>query len=258
MGSSWILLISSRITSFSSSNSSCVSLKWKRISFWILRPKSPFSDGIAVVKRNKKRGLIDHLGNLIVKPEYDDIEDFSEGIAIVEINNKFGAIDKEGKIVIKPQYSEMYSFQEGLAKVFTESPMKAGLIDNEGKVIVEPQFDSIKLFSEGFAAIEVDHKWGLIDKNGKVLGDSEADAELMDNHSDRPEVVEALEGKVTATQRKSPTVGKQFVYAAAPVTANGEVEGVVRVSSAEEDVMPMVFQLWWIFLVAFGIKPSRY
>lgn len=93
----------------------------------------------------------------------------------------------------------------------------------------------------------------IVDMNGRVLGDSYANAQEMGDHSDRPEVAGALEGEITTSQRESSTVGKQFIYAAAPVQVNGVVQGVVRVSSAEEDVMPVVFQLWWIFLGAFGL-----
>ncbi|WP_077214987.1 WG repeat-containing protein [Bacillus dakarensis] len=50
---------------------------------------------------------------------------------------------------------------------------KWGLIDRTGEMIIEPQFDEVKEFSEGFAAVAVDEddwtrKWGFIDKDGIV------------------------------------------------------------------------------------------
>ena len=70
----------------------------------------------------------------------------------------------------------------------------------------------------------------LIDTEGSVLGDSNFPAEEMENHAGRPEVAAALEGRVESSRRESRTLGKGFIYAAAPVSVDGEVVGVVRVA----------------------------
>ncbi|MBL8217818.1 MAG: HAMP domain-containing protein [Bryobacterales bacterium] len=61
----------------------------------------------------------------------------------------------------------------------------------------------------------------LIDHEGKVLRDSEADPARMENHRSRPEIVEALHGKQGWVIRPSPTLGVPFLYVALPV--NGQV-----------------------------------
>jgi two-component system phosphate regulon sensor histidine kinase PhoR len=123
--------------------------------------------------------------------------------------------------------------------------------------------ESSRFFSEETPRSEVDAyidnlagdlslRLTLIDTMGEVLGDSQFPAEEMENHLTRPEVVHALEGQVSSTIRESRTLGKDFIYAAAPVEADGEIVGVVRVALAVKDVTPVVLQLWWIFLAAFG------
>jgi two-component system phosphate regulon sensor histidine kinase PhoR len=62
----------------------------------------------------------------------------------------------------------------------------------------------------------------IIDKSGKVLADSEANPEAMENHSTRPEFVSALNGGLGSATRVSKTVGIAFLYTAAPVK-NGAV-----------------------------------
>lgn len=57
----------------------------------------------------------------------------------------------------------------------------------------------------------------IIRKDGVVLADSEADPSLMENHAGRPEVHEALEGRVGSSSRESHTVGIDFLYVAAPI-----------------------------------------
>jgi two-component system, OmpR family, phosphate regulon sensor histidine kinase PhoR len=57
----------------------------------------------------------------------------------------------------------------------------------------------------------------LIDKTGKVLGDSELtpeDVAIVENHGDRPEVMAALESGRGVSVRQSNTVGVPFIYVA--------------------------------------------
>ncbi len=63
----------------------------------------------------------------------------------------------------------------------------------------------------------------IIDSSGKVLADSEAAAERMENHAGRPEFRAALRGSVGSDTRLSHTVGIEFLYVAVPVR-----DGAVR------------------------------
>jgi two-component system, OmpR family, phosphate regulon sensor histidine kinase PhoR len=57
----------------------------------------------------------------------------------------------------------------------------------------------------------------IIDQSGKVLADSQANSEKMENHGTRPEFQAALSGKNGIAQRRSHSVGIPFLYVAAPV-----------------------------------------
>ena len=54
----------------------------------------------------------------------------------------------------------------------------------------------------------------VIRADGAVIGDSESDPEGMENHANRPEVREALAGRVGVSMRQSPTLGRQMIYVA--------------------------------------------
>jgi len=71
----------------------------------------------------------------------------------------------------------------------------------------------------------------VIDSTGKVLADSEAQAETMENHAQRPEFVAALRGEVGIDVRRSHTMGIQFLYIAAPIAG-----GAVRLAYPMSDV----------------------
>jgi len=64
--------------------------------------------------------------------------------------------------------------------------------------------------------------------SGRVIGDSDEDPTKMDNHSDRPEVIEALAGRVGKSIRFSYTLGKDMMYLAIPVKSEGKILYVLR------------------------------
>jgi two-component system phosphate regulon sensor histidine kinase PhoR len=71
----------------------------------------------------------------------------------------------------------------------------------------------------------------VIALDGRVLGDSEvavADLPRVENHAGRPEVREALAGRVGHDLRTSATIGAPLLYVALPVTDGGRVVGVLR------------------------------
>jgi two-component system phosphate regulon sensor histidine kinase PhoR len=57
----------------------------------------------------------------------------------------------------------------------------------------------------------------LLTPDGRVLSDSREEPKSMDNHADRPEVIDALAGKTGISQRYSFTLKEDFIYAAVPV-----------------------------------------
>ncbi len=57
----------------------------------------------------------------------------------------------------------------------------------------------------------------VIDASGKVLADSEANPDRMENHATRPEFITALQGGIGSATRWSHTLGVPFLYVAAPI-----------------------------------------
>jgi two-component system phosphate regulon sensor histidine kinase PhoR len=76
----------------------------------------------------------------------------------------------------------------------------------------------------------------IIDRSGKVLADSEANSEEMENHATRPEFVAALQqGQIGTNSRTSHTLGIEFRYVAAP-TSFGAVRLAYPLSAIRADV----------------------
>ena len=83
------------------------------------------------------------------------------------------------------------------------------------------------------ASNAADARATIIDAQGHVLADSEANPSEMENHSTRPEFVAALHGQVGENSRTSHTVGIDFLYVAAPIP-NGAVRLAYPLSAIKE------------------------
>lgn len=103
----------------------------------------------------------------------------------------------------------------------------------------------------------------LIDQDGSVLYDSQAEAYSMENHGDREEVKEAAETGKGEAVRMSETLSEKTIYYALRLTDGS----ILRVSSTQYSVLALVYQLivpvLWILLLmiilsgAFAFRLSK-
>ena len=75
----------------------------------------------------------------------------------------------------------------------------------------------------------------LVAHDGHVLADSMADAATMENHRNRPELIDALSGRRGSSVRMSATVHQEFLYLAVPVP-QGALRLAVPLAEVESDV----------------------
>ncbi|MEM7357387.1 MAG: histidine kinase dimerization/phospho-acceptor domain-containing protein, partial [Acidobacteriota bacterium] len=70
----------------------------------------------------------------------------------------------------------------------------------------------------------------VIGPDGVVLADSEENPALMDNHGNRPEVLQTREVPIGTASRFSQTLGQRMRYLALPIETEGAASGWVRTS----------------------------
>lgn len=147
-----------------------------------------YHEGLKSIEIDGKYGFADSLGNIIIKPQFDDVGCFNEGLASVCVGakriryvtdsgdsatawsgGKYGFIDKKGNFIVEPIYDFCNFFSQGVAVVAKDD--KWGYIDRTGKEIIKLQYDRAEDFwdANGFAAVSKDDKWGLIDIRGRVI-----------------------------------------------------------------------------------------
>lgn len=154
-----------------------------------------------LILENKKYGVIDEIGNIIVKPQYDIIQipnsskpvficmhDYNVNLQQYEID----VFNENGQKILT-EYESVQAlptestwdgipFEKSVLKYKKNN--KYGLISLENKIITKPIYDSIKAinYKEGMLLVEENAKYGAINIKGKVIIKPEYDQITVDNY----------------------------------------------------------------------------
>lgn len=102
------------------------------------------------------------------------------------------------------------------------------------------------------AAAAAEARVTVIAPDGRVLGESERSVEelgRLDSHVDRPEVRDALAGRIGRARRVSTTLDGDLVYVALPVTDAGQPIGVLRLAIPRAEVTSVESAMRQVMLV---------
>jgi len=88
----------------------------------------------------------------------------------------------------------------------------------------------------------------VIDEHGNVLADSEKNPSNMENHSDRPEVITAMETGFGQSTRPSETLGYNMKYVAVSVKDGNRILGIVRFALPLSEVQLQIRLIYRVVL----------
>ncbi|MEA4906577.1 MAG: ATP-binding protein [Anaerolineaceae bacterium] len=121
---------------------------------------------------------------------------------------------------------------------------------------------------------QIDQRLTVILPDGQVIAESSQDPSALENHSDRPEIKQALNGEVGSQIRYSDTMATDMLYVASPITVDGEIAGVMRVSTSLQEIndhLALIMRSIYLaslltllaalfvslFLTSFAVQPVR-
>ncbi|AZO93227.1 HAMP domain-containing protein [Halocella sp. SP3-1] len=88
----------------------------------------------------------------------------------------------------------------------------------------------------------IDKRITIIDLRGRVIGDSNYDPGEMDNHLNRPEIQEIINGEGTGSAiRKSDTLNIDMLYTAVPIYHEDDIIGFIRISKSLQTINAIIY-----------------
>jgi two-component system phosphate regulon sensor histidine kinase PhoR len=83
----------------------------------------------------------------------------------------------------------------------------------------------------------------IIAADGRVLADSHYEISEMDNHLNRPEVVQAIRSNNSGNEiRYSETIGEEMLYYAVPIKEDGDIIGILRTARPLEFIRSVLIE----------------
>jgi two-component system phosphate regulon sensor histidine kinase PhoR len=111
--------------------------------------------------------------------------------------------------------------------------------------VSDPNPEKLDELSSEWAAL-LDARITIVAPDGTVIGESDEDRTSMENHANRPEIVQALEEGIGSSIRVSSTIHRTLMYTAIPVTDNqGQIVGIVRVALPLTGIENALSRLQW-------------
>ncbi len=109
------------------------------------------------------------IGDSIVGEKCDNTKVYPKDLVASKSGDKYGFVNTEEEVVIPYIYDYAMWYSDGLAAVNVDG--KWGLVDRDNKVIVFWQYDMVSPigFTEGLLAVQLNNKWGYIDRTGREV-----------------------------------------------------------------------------------------
>lgn len=102
-------------------------------------------------------------------------------------------------------------------------------------------------------AFETNTRVTLLDTSGNVLGDSESDTMIMENHAHREEVIKALSTGFGQSSRHSATLDINMKYVAIALKEGAAIKYIVRLSLPLSEVEAQVGHIYKMVLTGGGV-----
>ncbi len=99
----------------------------------------------------------------------------------------------------------------------------------------DKRYESLELLAKKYGQ-RLGIRITVIDSRGKVLGDSEEDPEKMENHYNRPEIMQAIRYGSGVALRFSETLGRNLMYFALRLGNKKDFVGILRLSVFTSDI----------------------
>ncbi|MCA1816762.1 MAG: WG repeat-containing protein [Acidobacteria bacterium] len=128
---------------------------------------------IGITTETGRWGFVNRAGRLAVPLKFTRADAFSEGLAAVQLGESLGErsgfVDHAGRLVFEFPFDVSWGFHEGFALV--RSKQGTFFLDRAGKKLATPEIDDYQArsFSEGLAAVQINGKWGYVDRTGKLV-----------------------------------------------------------------------------------------
>lgn len=126
------------------------------------------------IKVNKRWGLINAEGQIVLQPNYEAIGEFKRfGYAVMQRNGGVGLLDRQGKEIVAPRYDDLKVLDSTLISVMRDG--KWSVVNLHGDIVLPAGYERVNVLSKEYVAYRRDDKWGIVDQRGNLISEPRFD-----------------------------------------------------------------------------------
>jgi hypothetical protein len=126
-----------------------------------------FASGVKVYSENNKFGLQDKNGEQITAAQYTKLIRLGSEGWIAQRKGKYGLINSNGEILVPIKYRHVDRLTLKFVKLGNENDF--AVYNEFGETIIPAEYSSISMLFGGMFLTKKNYKYGIIDKNGKIV-----------------------------------------------------------------------------------------
>lgn len=126
------------------------------------------------IKVNKKWGLINAEGQIVLQPNYDAIGEFKRfGYAVMQQFGGVGLLNSKGKEIIPPRYDDLKVLDSTLIAVMRDGDWS--VLNLNGEIVLPKGYERVTVLSNQYISYRRGEKWGIVDHHGNVISEPRYD-----------------------------------------------------------------------------------
>jgi hypothetical protein len=141
------------------------------------QPGADNSGRLILFSSEKKKGIANSKGQVLLLPTYDEVRVIAKGLFLVSIQTeqgkRYGLIDTLGKTILSPNLSQppKYLYEQRLLQVNEGNQAKAqvGLMNLSGKMLIPPVYQELVYFKKQIVVVKKEGMFGAISLLGTEL-----------------------------------------------------------------------------------------
>lgn len=128
-----------------------------------------YVEHVFILETNKNGAyVISENGNMLIPENYQKIFDFENKVAVAQKDNRYGLINTEGSVVFPFIFDTIYSYG---AYYKIKQDEKWGLMDKETRIIIDPCYEALSTcyYDKTRLIVKLNNKCGIINLSQEVL-----------------------------------------------------------------------------------------
>lgn len=196
-----------------------------------------------IAQKKGKHGIINNEGNVLIPIKYRNVDRLTSKYVKLGNNNDFAVYNEFGETIVPPEYSSIGMLFGGM--FLTKKNYKYGIIDRNGRIILENKFDDIYMPKPNIMRIQYNGQWYEIEQIKSPEFELPEDIRTVKD-DDNFKVTAFIKDPVTASGYSAITFTDYFIKLFSSISPSHEKTIDELMLSQGADTVSILIRMSWL------------